>query len=137
MRRVEQRLRRKELAGETQQTQREIVARLDELIAALSESQQPQPSQSAQEPGQDDSQETEAGSAPAQSATGQADNETVAENAQAAMTMQRTSDQVWGHLPERLRQQMQNAQGIEFLPQYRQLIEDYFRRLAGEREARR
>jgi hypothetical protein len=42
--------------------------------------------------------------------------------------------EIWGHLPERLRQQMQNADAIEFLPQYRQLIEDYYRRLSEEQE---
>ncbi len=41
--------------------------------------------------------------------------------------------EVWGHLPSRLQQQMQNAAVEPFLPKYEKLIEDYFRRLAEER----
>ena len=40
--------------------------------------------------------------------------------------------QVWGHLPDRARQEMQNATVEDFLPKYQQLIEDYYRRLAEE-----
>lgn len=42
--------------------------------------------------------------------------------------------EIWGELPERFVQQMQSA-GIErFLPKYEKLIEDYYKRLAEERE---
>ncbi len=40
--------------------------------------------------------------------------------------------QVWGHLPERIRQRMPNTADEEFLPKYSDLIEDYFQRLAEE-----
>ncbi len=40
--------------------------------------------------------------------------------------------QVWGHLPERVREQMPNTSDEEFLPKYEELIENYFRRLAEE-----
>ena len=40
--------------------------------------------------------------------------------------------QVWGHLPDRARQEMQNATVEDFLPKYQQAIEDYYRRLAEE-----
>ncbi|HEV3024900.1 MAG TPA: hypothetical protein VGX76_20635 [Pirellulales bacterium] len=40
----------------------------------------------------------------------------------------------WGHLPEHLRQQMEQSPSVEFLPQYLVLIEDYFKVLAkGQR----
>ncbi|HEV3003620.1 MAG TPA: hypothetical protein VGX78_04135, partial [Pirellulales bacterium] len=40
----------------------------------------------------------------------------------------------WGHLPDHLRQQMEQSPSVEFLPQYLVLIEDYFKVLAkGER----
>ena len=45
--------------------------------------------------------------------------------------------EVWGHLPERYRRHVQNAGAIEFLPQYRKLIEDYYRRLSEERDKNR
>jgi hypothetical protein len=39
---------------------------------------------------------------------------------------------VWGQLPDRLRDQVQQAPPEEFLPAYRELIEAYYRRLAEE-----
>lgn len=43
-----------------------------------------------------------------------------------------TLDQVWGHLPERIREQMHSGLAEEFLPQYELLIEAYYQRLAEE-----
>lgn len=40
--------------------------------------------------------------------------------------------QAWGHLPERLREQMLQSSSSEFLPEYREEIERYFQRLAEE-----
>lgn len=40
---------------------------------------------------------------------------------------------VWGHLPERVRSQMQSRMVEEFLPSYRQQIEAYYRALLEER----
>lgn len=42
--------------------------------------------------------------------------------------------EVWGQLPERVRQQLQNASVEKFLPKYERLTEDYFRRLAEEEQ---
>lgn len=36
----------------------------------------------------------------------------------------------WGHLPERMREQMLQSSDSEFLPEYREELERYFRRLA-------
>ncbi|TWT39708.1 hypothetical protein [Blastopirellula retiformator] len=44
--------------------------------------------------------------------------------------------EVWGQLPERVRQQLQNASVEKFLPKYERLTEDYFRRLAEEEQGR-
>jgi hypothetical protein len=41
---------------------------------------------------------------------------------------------VWGHLPERVRQEVQNASVEQFLPKYEKLIEDYYKRLAEDRQ---
>jgi hypothetical protein len=46
--------------------------------------------------------------------------------------MRQTLDQIWGHLPARIRDQMQSGMAEEFLPQYEQLIEQYYQRLAEE-----
>lgn len=37
---------------------------------------------------------------------------------------------IWGHLPQRWRSQMATGAAVEFLPRYREAIEDYYRRLA-------
>ena len=39
---------------------------------------------------------------------------------------------VWGHLPEKAREQMQNSIDEEFLPKYEKLIEQYYQRLAEQ-----
>lgn len=38
--------------------------------------------------------------------------------------------QAWGHLPERMREQMLQGADSEFLPEYREELRDYYRRLA-------
>ena len=42
----------------------------------------------------------------------------------------------WGHLPDKLRDEMQSSLSEQFLPKYEQLIEDYYRRLAEDRRGR-
>ena len=41
--------------------------------------------------------------------------------------------ELWGALPERARQQMQQLPVEDFPPKYERLIEEYFRRLAEEK----
>lgn len=40
---------------------------------------------------------------------------------------------LWGHLPEKVREQMLNAPIEQFLPQYEKLIQAYYKRLSEER----
>ena len=40
---------------------------------------------------------------------------------------------IWGHLPEKVREQMQAQISEQFLPKYEKLIEEYYKRLAEER----
>jgi hypothetical protein len=40
--------------------------------------------------------------------------------------------EVWGHLPERVRRQMQSGTPEEVLPKYQKLIEEYYKRLAED-----
>ncbi len=42
---------------------------------------------------------------------------------------------IWGHLPEKMRDEMQNAVSDQFLPKYEKLIEEYYQRLAEERSS--
>jgi hypothetical protein len=56
-----------------------------------------------------------------------------AESSEAKVTRHRALvKQAWGHLPERVREQMPNTAGEEFLPKYEEVIEDYFQRMAEE-----
>ena len=41
-------------------------------------------------------------------------------------------DRAWGHLPERVRQQLQSAAIERFLPKYEDLIEQFYQRLAED-----
>jgi len=40
---------------------------------------------------------------------------------------------IWGHLPDKMREQMQAQLSEQFLPKYEKLIEEYYKRLAEER----
>lgn len=42
----------------------------------------------------------------------------------------------WGHLPEKMREQMQSTLSEEFLPKYQRVIEEYYKRLAEDRRLR-
>ena len=48
--------------------------------------------------------------------------------------MRKVMEELWGELPPRQRQQMLQLPVEEFLPKYELLIEEYFRRLAEEKE---
>lgn len=47
--------------------------------------------------------------------------------------MKQMLKEVWGHLPPKMREQMQAGRPEEFLPKYERLIEDYYKRLAEEK----
>jgi len=44
---------------------------------------------------------------------------------------------VWGHLPEKMKEEMQQAFKENNLPKYQQLIEQYFRAIAEQNSSRR
>ena len=44
---------------------------------------------------------------------------------------------IWGHLPEKMRDEMQAAVSDQFLPKYERLIEEYYQRLAEEKSSGR
>ncbi len=130
MHQVRERLQQRDVSPATQQTQQKIIEDLDELIAALAERQQseqrqrPSTSQGKKQPS------TRASQQAARDSTAQAGQGESQAGETAAM--RRAASEIWGHLPERLRRQMQSAGAVEFLPKYRELIEDYYRRLAED-----
>lgn len=136
MRKVEQLLAQRQTAEPTQTEQRQIVAELDQLIDQLASQKQGQSQQQAK---------TDRKTEPnGQRATGpEAAKDSTAGTQQAgpannsADAVQHVMGEVWGHLPERYRRHVQNVGDVEFLPQYRKLIEDYYRRLSEEHNERR
>ncbi len=137
MQQVHQRLSERDVSPDTQQTQQRIIAELDELIAALNTQQQStvqQKQQQRKSTPRNGSSEDKGGQQAARDGSQQTGSEpAIAEETSA---MRQASGEVWGHLPERLRRQLQSSGAIEFLPKYRQLIEDYYQRLSEERDTR-
>jgi hypothetical protein len=140
MRRVERLISQRETGQRTQGLQQQIITELDKLISAAcsrcksaggSRSQVPQATQrqSVQPPGQRPGQDpTSQGNAPVRDSV---ERQGRAEAAQLDMDELRDMiEEIWGHLPGRAREQMQNAQVEGFLPEYELLIEEYFKRLA-------
>jgi len=160
MRRVEDLLAQADLSDETDQKQRQIIDELDRLIWQLEEQQQQQQQQNQQSSSSGQSQQGSQGRAGQQSGTqpgggqggasgegnagggtargGQPAGSRVASRALLQSTegalqrIQSLIKTVWGHLPDRVRQNVPNVSDERFLPRYERLIEEYFRRLAEE-----
>ena len=134
MRRVELLLVQRKVSVETQQIQRQIVDQLDELIEALAASQQAQKQRKPSSSTQGDQQATKSGGEAARNGGKPVKSDSTAQQSTA---MQGAVGEFWGHLPERFRRQMRSAEAVEFLPKYRKLIEDYYKRLAEDRGIQR
>ena len=141
MRQVQQRIENKQVSTDTQELQKDIVAKLDALIKELEQqkkkcSSSSSPSSSAGDPNvqqpeqQPDQGQQQPSNQPAADSTDRLGQENAATSDAAAL--EALVKQVWGHLPDRARQEMQNATVEDFLPKYQQIIEDYYRRLAEE-----
>ncbi len=130
MREIGQRLLHGQVSARTQQEQGRVVERLDELIQRLG---QEKAGASASDTTKS-SAKNGAGKSPREGGQKAARDgsaaQSQADSIEPLKMMQQGAGQAWGQLPERMRRQMQDAATIEFLPQFRQLIEDYYRRLA-------
>ena len=145
MRNAEELIGRRDASATTRRIQQEIVTDLDQLIEQMnkqcaggqsSSAGKPSPSPDKQgKPGSKaGSGENRGGSKPARDSetrVGQSESS----DARLAQVME-TLKQVWGHLPARVREQMQSGMAEEFLPKYERLIEQYYQRLAAERAIR-
>lgn len=131
------------LNGETREVQEEIVSELDRLIEKLNKqcqnckkggqcnkpgSQQTQ--SSTPKPGAGKPSASQAKSAGATESRVSAGGGGEAQPGEVADG--EVVKQLWGQLPERLRQQLLQSTADEFLPKYRAELEQYFRRLAEE-----
>lgn len=126
--------------GRAGQVQQQVVSQLDKLIAELSKQcqgcrkggQSPQPSQRSQpKPGK-------SGSTAGRGKAAARDSNDRLDRANAQPVDKGDIDelvkQLWGHLPERSREQMLQSFSDEFLPKYELEIEQYYRRLSEEQE---
>lgn len=137
------------------QAQREVVTQLDRLIAQMEKQcqggacnksgsqenkrQASKRSQPKEGEGDKPSESQQASNQPSKKATQANTSGATAIGGAPPTGVNQTPDelikQAWGHLPERMREQMLQGSGGEFLPEYRDELQQYFRRLA-ERSSR-
>lgn len=134
MRMVQQRIEAKDTAEGTQQLQKEIADNLAKLIEQAKKKPQgnKSPGNNQNKPGTDSAQSgNESGSA--QSKPGQQSTQRLEQGNREQAQMNDVKDalrRIWGHLPEKEREEMIGALGEQFLPKYEQLIEAFYKRLA-------
>lgn len=131
MREVQQRIGAKDTAEGTQQMQRTISAQLAGLIEQAKKQPQGKKAEGGK-PGNSSAQAgTESGSASSQ--PGQQSTQRLEQGEEAQAQMNEVKDalrRIWGHLPEKERDEMISALGEQFLPKYERLIEAFYKRLA-------
>ncbi|WP_146586690.1 hypothetical protein [Posidoniimonas polymericola] len=144
----------------TKEVQEQIVSDLDVLIAKMekqcqggqcnnpkpndsqqSKRSQPKPSQQSEskpKPGEPKPGQGKPSQSTAQNAAGDSTKrlDSSAGEAASGRSSEELMKEVWGHLPQRLREQMMQGSSDEFLPQYREEIERYYQRLAEEEAGR-
>ena len=135
MQAVKKRLAESHSGKATQKMQAQIVEDLNNLLSKLESSEQqqpssmqrqpPLPSQKPEKPQNSTSQKTPSQTSQSAKQAGQT---------AAAEHIQRNSSRallkaIWGHLPDRLREQLEQRADLVFLPQYELLIESYFEAL--------
>ena len=151
MRKVERRIAQHDASTGTQQLQQEIIAGLDKLIEQAKQQQNsPQNASAKKQPGSQRSKvkqsEQQAGQKPGDGSgatsqkPAQDSSDRLGPDDARQVDMRQMRDlikDVWGNLPERMREQMNQDAVEEFLPKYRLQIEEYFKRLAEEGEGSR
>jgi hypothetical protein len=141
---AEQRIRLRKTATVTQRLQQQAIDELAEMIEQARKSQcSGGSSQGSNRPGNASksgkpSPASSEGRTAAKSAGPVRSTQRVdaSESAEARVERRRALlKQVWGHLPEQIREKMLNTSDEEFLPKYEEIIEEYFERLSEEGRA--
>jgi hypothetical protein len=138
-------LKKQATIGQAGQTQQQVVAQLDQLIAELSKqcngncnkpgSKPPSPSQRSQaKPGKSGSKAGQANS-PARDSNDRLDGNATKPADSGEQDLDAVVKHLWGQLPEREREQMMQTFSDEFLPKYQSEIEQYYQRLSEENGA--
>jgi hypothetical protein len=131
MRAVQIRMAQRDTSSATQSEQTQILTDLDTLLQAATKSRQ-----TGERPSRDGNAQAGTGNglvtpgAPRDS-TNRVERGEVqpTESVDAKDVVRR----IWGHLPEKLRDEMQASFSEQFLPKYERLIEEYYKRLSEER----
>jgi hypothetical protein len=121
--------------------QEQVVAQLDKLIAELSKQCQGGQCQGGNQPKSEQPSQSKPGSKPGNTAgkgrTAARDSTDRLDRASAQPIdkgeINELVKDLWGHLPERSREQMLQSYSDEFLPKYEFEIEQYYRRLSEEK----
>jgi len=136
------------ISGETRQVQNAIVSELDKLIDELNKQCKKCSGEKASKPGQQQTQSSTPkpgegkpgqGKPAASQGTNSSPTDSQVSNGSGgkaqpgSATDAEVIKELWGQLPERLRQQLMQSSADEFLPKYRDDLEAYFRRLSQER----
>ena len=135
MKQSQTRIGSRDTSDETQQVQQDISNRLAQLIEQIEKQKKSSGNRGQASSGKGGTQGgTEGGNpmpAPASESTQRVDRSETVERGSAEV--QETIRRVWGHLPEKIREQMYKSLDDQFLPKYEKLIDDYYQRLAEER----
>ena len=131
MRAAQRRMANRDTSESTQQLQRQIQADLAALIEQARQQSGKQKSGSG--PG---NQAGNAGGnptpAPPRDSTDRVEGGT--KEAVETADVKNTISRFWGHLPDKLREQLQSSLSEQYLPKYERLIEEYYRALAEDRD---
>jgi hypothetical protein len=131
MRNVEKRIGRYDTSAATQEEQRRIVSELEALLQQAGNSAGNQQGGRGNGSTQAGSGTGEATAGPPRDSTNRIERGTKeqAETADVKDVLRR----MWGHLPDKLRDEMQASVSEQFLPKYERLIEEYYKRLSEQR----
>jgi len=127
--------------NDVRRAQDQVVAQLDELINGLCKQCQGggNPSPKPPQAGQRSQPKPAGGARPGMSAIAPRDStdepRPSGETHQDLAGREELIKQLWGHLPERSREQMMQSYSGEFLPKYELELEKYYRRLTEEQQA--
>lgn len=131
--------------GETQEVQNSIVSELDALIERLNKQCKKCSGGQCKKPGQQQTQSATPKPGQGKPANSQGNTSAPTQSQVSsggggdaqpgAPSDAEVVKQLWGQLPERLRQQLMRSSADEFLPKYREDLEAYFRELADQHQS--
>jgi hypothetical protein len=130
MRSAEQLIRQRIVTSETQRRQQEALAGLTRLIDQYAQAERTSPQQSAPQTTQAAAKKPTSGE-PGDSGAASAPTSQSPPGTSSGAVKDLVSE-VWGQLPAELQQQIQSPVHEQFLPEYEQLIVEYYKRLAED-----